>query len=296
MKLTFVKRLVAGLLSSMILCGPLVGSVMGQEDGYHTVSHGEYLKLIADHYGVTVDQLIEWNGLTSNMLYTGDQLLVNPEQAQDWADTMHYIHPGETLYSIAKYYGVTVEDLMAWNQLQGNRIVAGSLLKVRGPITGNQPVEEATGHVVQAGDTLWSIANRYGISVMNLTAWNFIDESTPIYPGLYLTLIDEQRFPTEHVVVAGETLRSIAELHGIFASDLMKWNNLTSSHIYPGQKLSLVPKGDFGYDYQVYTVAPGDNLWKIAYQYQVTVAQLMAWNNLGTSLIYPGTQLIVSQP
>ena len=105
-----------------------------QQAHIHTVQSGEYLWLIAEYYGVTVDQLIEWNQLESNFLYVGQELLVvAPEQEPEEPVEeflVHDVKAGESLWLIAENYGVTVADLIEWNQLESNFLYVGQELIV----------------------------------------------------------------------------------------------------------------------------------------------------------------------
>ena len=104
-----------------------------------------------------------------------------------------------------------------------------------------------------------------------------------------------------HIVRRGETLASIARMYRCYVSQLIQWNNLQSSRIYPGQKLSV-----FGAPETVrragqtpsrsssltHVVRKGESLGLIANRYRVTVSQIASWNNLGRKrTIYPGQKL-----
>lgn len=104
---------------------------------YHTVSYGESLKSIASQYGMTVGELMTVNNLRDTDIKVGDRLLVrrksqarqsNREQIQN---NYHTVKDQETLYSIAKQYNVSVNDLKNWNNLtdesieQGQRLIVG---------------------------------------------------------------------------------------------------------------------------------------------------------------------------
>ncbi len=80
------------------------------------------------------------------------------------ADT-HTVAAGDTLWGIARRYGVTVEQLRTWNGLTADTLTIGKVLRVRAP-------GGAATHRVVAGDTLWALARRYGVSVDQLRSWN----------------------------------------------------------------------------------------------------------------------------
>lgn len=178
---------------------------------------------------------------------------------------------------------------------------------------------EVTIHVVQRGETLFRIALRYGTTVEGLVDLNGIADPTNIQVGQRLLVPSQistrQDIPASHVVQAGETLRSIADLYGITINELAQLNNIADpDQIYVGQTLTLIPQNaesatampltpgptDVPLEKEndrsnlVYVVQPGDTLFRIAQQYDVLVADLAQTNSISEpTLIYPGQQLII---
>lgn len=92
-----------------------------------------------------------------------------PKTALTW----HTVRKGENLSAIATRYGVTTADLLRWNGMSNaNHVEAGQKLKVY------TPASEWTTHTVRSGDTLSSIASKYGCSVSDLQTWNKLSGST----------------------------------------------------------------------------------------------------------------------
>ena len=144
----------------------------------HLVKRGETFFSIARLYNTTVDELRELNNMSpSETLKSGTTLRVpGSEGAKETstvsrptarAVTTHTVKRGETLFSIANRYGLTVSELRELNHLTGNAIQAGQKLKVTGAAAA-----EVQYHTVRAGETLFSIANRYGVTVNQLKEWN----------------------------------------------------------------------------------------------------------------------------
>ena len=109
---------------------------------YHTVRRGETLGLIAERYGVTVSRLKDWNDLRSNKIFVGQRLKVvsmvdkGEIEVEGDADvqenaTTHKVRRGESLFSIAEDYGVTIDNLKEWNNLSSSSIDAGQTLIVK---------------------------------------------------------------------------------------------------------------------------------------------------------------------
>ncbi len=101
--------------------------------------------------------------------------------------TLHTVRRGDTLSEIATRYDVRVSELRRWNGLgRSSLIYPGRDLRVAPP-DGN-PSGESRVHVVQRGESLWTIAQRYGVRVSDLTQWNDISRGSIIRPGQKLLL------------------------------------------------------------------------------------------------------------
>lgn len=109
----------------------------------HKVAAGETLYMIAKKYGLNVDELKAWNGITDNTIKTGQILLVRKVENQPAptvpihkaqpAKSNHQIHivkKGESLYSIARKYDCKVNDLRKWNPSLSDNIHAGDKIKI----------------------------------------------------------------------------------------------------------------------------------------------------------------------
>ena len=108
----------------------------------------------------------------------------------DVEQTVHVVQRGEHLYAIARLYGVSHRDLIAWNDLASNTIMPGQRLVVRGvagrpaaaPSRPAPRTARARTHTVRPGEHLTRIASRYGVSVRDLMRWNGLSDGT-IHPG-----------------------------------------------------------------------------------------------------------------
>jgi LysM repeat protein len=150
----------------------------------YTVKKGDSLYNIARRYETTVDQIIKLNNLSSNLLSIGQKLLV-PETDESVTSLPSYINytvkSGDTLYSIAKKYNTTVNDILKDNNLNTTSLSLGQNIKIR--TTGTTAIEECYGeeftppdnsvkYTVKKGDSLWKIANQYNTSVDNIKLKN----------------------------------------------------------------------------------------------------------------------------
>ncbi len=100
-----------------------------------------------------------------------------------------------------------------------------------------------------------------------------------------------QQSDNEHVVQQGETLFSISRQYDVTVSELRLWNNLDSDDLQTGQVLRLTPPT--GEDRIVHTVQPGESLFGISRQYNVTIAEIQQWNSIDGTALDAGTELII---
>jgi LysM repeat protein len=98
----------------------------------YTVRKGDSLGKIAQLYGVSVADLQRWNGLPNYFIYPGQKLIVySKHQPSATVPAKHYVQRGDTLWSIARRYGVSVEYLKKINGLQSDALRVGTYLKIR---------------------------------------------------------------------------------------------------------------------------------------------------------------------
>lgn len=183
--------IIAGLIFlTVVLPNPVVGTTLlpvsnvRASTATHTVVPGETLYSIARSYGMTVDALKAINGLTSNVIWVGQKLQVGSSSPQAPTGTYHIVVRGDTLYSLARRYSTTVDAIMQANWLTSPNIYVGQRL-----IISSSPVPPvgSTTYTVVGGDTLYSIAQRYGTTVEAIKAANGLS-GTFIYIGQRLQI------------------------------------------------------------------------------------------------------------
>lgn len=204
--------------------------------------------------------------------------IVTPVEKVEPNEEGNYVHEvktGQSLWSIAVAYGVTIKEILAWNNLPAGYVLwPGDKLTIAGPESralvtptprGNVSVAapDADGsivHEVQAYQYLYTIAKAYGVSVDSILTLNYLDVNWPLSIGQKLVIRGPDQTPTPtalpltplqrltpdaegkyyHTVVEGQALEWIANLYGVSLADLMAWNFLNpSSIIYPGERLLL---------------------------------------------------------
>ncbi len=176
-----------------------------------------------------------------------------PVLAAPVANTTYIVQAGDTLTRIAARYGLSLSQLAAANGLGWNSwVYAGQRLIIPTSAPLNPaPAPSGTTYVVQRGDTLVSIAARYGVSVSELATLNGLYWNSWVYVGQRLAIPGGQASPAPdnptppstgdqvYVVQPGNTLFSIARAYGTTVSALSSVNGLVSNTIYVGQRLKI---------------------------------------------------------
>ncbi|HDQ72833.1 MAG TPA: LysM peptidoglycan-binding domain-containing protein [Chloroflexi bacterium] len=177
-------------------------------------------------------------------------ILASPVSAQS---QVHVVRAGENLFRIALRYGVTVDALARANGLSdASHIYVGQRLTIPGGSGSPAPSPDTPSvHVVQAGENLYRIALRYGISYQSLAAANGIANPNHIYAGQRLMIPggatpSPQPSPSgqTYTVRRGDTLSAIALRFGVSMWALARANGISNpSFIYVGQVLRIPAGG-----------------------------------------------------
>ncbi|MGB4229797.1 MAG: LysM peptidoglycan-binding domain-containing protein [Bacteroidales bacterium] len=156
----------------------------------HVVKSGETLSGIASKYGVSVNNIKNWNNLSSDKISIGQKLIINPtEQTSSKTSTqqIHVVKRGETLSGIASKYGVSVNNIKNWNNLSSDKISIGQKLIINPTKQTSSKTETQQIHVVKSGETLSGIANKYNTTVDAIKKANNL-KSNKIYVGQKLKI------------------------------------------------------------------------------------------------------------
>ncbi len=189
--------------------------------------------------------------LTSGLLTT------TPLYAQTGSQTttVHQVGWGETLFSLAQHYGTTVEAICQANNLADpGSIYAGQRLVVPTSHVVAAPVGVETMHTVQAGENLYRLALKYGVTVSALVEINGLYNPDQVRAGQQLTIPGSAGSPavsyqprhssTTHTVQRGETLAAIALRYSVPLWTVIQANNVNNpAFIVPGQTLVIPNPG-----------------------------------------------------
>lgn len=274
----------------------------------YTVQSGDSVWGISNKFGITMDQLIQWNNIQNNFIYPGQKLTIKGSQENgsstnnsgnntnssgnagtsnggQTTGAKYTVQSGDSVWKISNDHGITMAQLIEWNNIKNNFVYPGQQLIVSnggssntgantGSSTGNTSgsnssnssssnTASGTKYTVKAGDSVWSVSNKYGITMAQLIQWNNIQNNF-IYPGQQLTVSN-----------SGST-NSASSNTGSSA-------NTNSSSANTGSSSSQ----------GTYTVKAGESVWSVANKNGITMNQLIEWNNIKNNFIYPGQQLIV---
>lgn len=194
-------------------------------------------------------------------------------------ENYYIVQKGDTLWSIANKYGLTVDKLKDINNLSSNMLSIGQKLLINdGSGTGSLN----TYYTVKAGDTLYGIANKYGLTVDELKNINNLSSNMlSIGQKLLVTPSVSNSTYDTYVVKSGDSLWSIASKNNTTVAQLKSINQLSTDLLSIGQTL-LIPKNTSS-STKTYTVKSGDTLYKIAQENGTTVTDLINLNQLPTT-------------
>jgi len=147
-------------------------------------------------------------------------------------ENTYIVKSGDTLYSIASKYNTTVDEIKRINNLKNNTLTIGSVLELpkQKEIENNNP----NLYTVQVGDTLYSIARKFGLSVDKLKLLNNKTNNL-ISVGEVLTVGDNKTY----VIKSGDTLYGIAKKYNTTVDAIKKLNNLKSNILTIGNTLYI---------------------------------------------------------
>ena len=211
------------------------------------------------------------------------------------------VKAGDTLYGISNQFGVSVTELAEINGIKGSNLQIGRVLNI--PSSSGTNPDTMFMYTVKSGDTLYKIARKYNTTVDKIISLNYL-KNTNLSVGQVLripemyTKEEDMIMPQfiNYLVKKGDTLYSIARNNNVTVDTIMKDNNLTSNNLTVGSTIKIrVPDSGigaieecFGVDYTPpvgsntinYTVKKGDSLYKIANNYNTSVANIVNLNNL----------------
>ncbi|WP_024980626.1 LysM peptidoglycan-binding domain-containing protein [Flavobacterium succinicans] len=199
------------------------------------------------------------------------------KEATTTINEWYKIKKGDNLNTVAADYKVSVANLKKWNNIKGNTVAMGKILKIKSTRPAlNTPVFT----------TQQSLAE---------------NKTTKDDKSIDSLLVAEN--PTQHIVQKGDNLNTIATKYNISAEDLKKWNPITATSFTPGARINITNSNAVVAQVGVkpelkditYVVQEGDNLGTIAKKFGTPTTDLISWNSIVKNKITAGKTLIVAK-
>jgi LysM repeat protein len=248
------------------------------------------------------------------------------------ASEVHIVQSGETLFSIARDFDLSVGDLRRWNNLENDNLSTGQELRIAPPKADNQIT-----HVVQPGETLFALSRKFSVTIAEIQQWNnlrdtnletgkeliiFLEEDRqqvtetlppPVEAETRQSIVRSSEAPagnTYYNVRSGDTLFRIANEHGMTINELRELNSLDNDMLRIGQRLTVresgssapsiaesaessTPQGKF----VQYRVQSGESGRSILEKFQMSERELKSLNpGVNVSNISSGQRLTVLLP
>lgn len=201
----------------------------------------------------------------------------------------YVVKKGDTLWSIARKNNISVDELKKLNNLTSNSLSLNQVLKL--PTSNN---DLSTTYTVKSGDTLYKIANQFGLSVNELKSINNLSTNNLSIGQVLKVKKDTNNDNTTsdksstYTVKSGDTLYSISRKLNVSVDEIKRANNLTNNLLTVGQILQIPTDTT-----KVYTVKSGDTLYTIARNNNTTVSDIIELNNLSASNLSIGQKLLL---
>ena len=173
---------------------------------------------------------------------------------------IHEVESGETLFSIAQQYDISVDNLLEWNDIEPTELAVGQQIYVEPEV---EDAGEEHIHTVEAGETLFSISRMYGVEIGEIQQWNELDTET-LYTGQELTVYTTREIEElpDDTIVDREDLATDPEDRTQIDFDELD-----------------VPDQEVQSTLHQHTVRRNDTVYRIAGMYQMTVDQLIELND-----------------
>jgi polysaccharide deacetylase family sporulation protein PdaB len=287
----FTKIAAAKITEELAKCDDAIKSITGK-------STKPYFRPPFGYYNSDVLKAVGAAGYTKTIHWTIDTIDWRGDSAADITSrVVNNIKPGAI---VLMHVGSGAKNTVA--ALPG--IISNLKSKGYKFVTLNQLLGTAqqTTYVVKAGDTLWAIANRFGVTINQIAAANNITNvnlirvgQVLIIPGSSTVPVPEPGAQVKYTVKAGDTLWAIARKYGVTVTQIAQANNIRYVNLIYVNQVLVIPASSTAPETQIkYTVKAGDTLWAIARKYGVTVTQIAQANNIRyVNLIYVNQVLTI---
>ncbi|MFW5900073.1 MAG: LysM peptidoglycan-binding domain-containing protein [Desulfovermiculus sp.] len=225
----------------------------------YRIRSGDSWWQISKRFDIPLAELKKFNQTSSDVLRPGEWVLIpgaGRDDAQDpgaGTGSGYMVKSGDTVWGIAQKLGISVTSLKEANpEIAAARLPVGKRLKLPGQATTRRIASSRSNYEVRSGDTLWSIARRFDLSLSSLVQANGLNQDRPLKVGTKLYIPDmnsaqqaqarqtAQKNRTHYQVKKGDNVWSIARKFGVSAQKVLKWNKLSSRDVIsPGDTLTI---------------------------------------------------------
>lgn len=275
----------------------------------YVVQRGDTLYGIAKEFDTSVQKIIELNSLSDVVIYPGQLLIIEENGEATPKEMIEYVvGSGDSLYSIARKYNTSVDEIKRYNKLSNDLLSIGQKLSIPVWNIEGDNSNNFISYVVEKGDSLYSIAKSFGTTVdkikkdNNLTSNNLnIGDKLLIYNDNFVSNNNDLEcfgtgfvVPNDFVIYKvqkGDSLYSIAKKFNTSVSSIRQLNNLNSDLLSVDQELKIPITNNNGNI--TYIVQKGESLYSIAKKFNTTVNEIKRKNNLTSNLLSIGQELII---
>lgn len=288
----------------------------------YVVQKGDTIQKIAKKFNVSEEEILKTNNIKDPRKIRDGQKLIIPTKSDKKSskrqkEEIYEVKSGDTLEKIAKKYGISVKDIMDYNDMRDEKIFAGDQLKI--PLSQQalkrKREEEARKKVdlskceiytLQKGGTLKHVSRRTGVDVSTLERLNNIDQSVWLEAGTKVC-IGERKVVEERTSTGGcelfyrpkdrVSVSEVARKFGISKEKLKELNNIKGEYISRGQEVCVQfpeerqPSKAKGEQFLSYKVKKGDTLEKISQKFGVPVETIREINDIKGSKLHAGIDL-----
>ena len=247
---------------------------------------GESATAFVIRAGVDLSTFLKCNDISvSEKLVAGNFYYLKKKKAKA-SVPQHVAQSGENLWTISQQYGVQLRKLQKYNGITGKAVATGTVVFLSGKKhTVNQASIAEVAEVDAANTFNWSVESEAAVKMITPEPEIVIPapnekEAPQTGPSAIQSI---EVLPATHLVVQGETLYSIAKKYDLPVMNLAQWNDLkVEEGIKPGQILGLqaplANEPTVSSKEIIHQVKTADTLYSVARQYNVSIKELMDWN------------------
>ena len=272
----------------------------------YNVQNGDTLYGIAKRFNTSVQRIKELNNLKSDVITIGEALRITSDGDKEPLECIVYtVKKGDTLYSIAKKYNTSVDEIKRYNNLQSNLLSVGDRIVIPCNVENNYNDRDNNYvyYTVEKKDSLYSISKKFGTTVEKIKELNdlksdlinvgdrlIVDDRSGISSVLecFGNSSSDNQIYQNYMVTKGDNLYELAKRFNTSVDQIKLINNLKDNNLSIGQILKVPNNNN-----KTYIVQKGESLYSIAKKFNTNVNELKRKNNLSSNLISIGQELII---